>query len=564
MISIVHPQATLLFPPNPAFATNPPTGGILLNPTRSRSPSVSPAPSHKLHHSSSSSSSDSTSTSLQQGSSDRKIRFAPLPDPRRVNDDNTPTSELPSVFLDDDDAKIDYFLSSSPDEKPPGSALPRTPGPPPLTPSSERRWSTKKLLRPFLSATPIKSTSNDERTSSQQALYRATSRESISENDAYGFPLARRKSTGSAPPPPLNQPAALRPAIASIPLRPTISADSQTNARRLLNGRTYGGSRSGRARGSQSAINTPAEEPEFVEWGYGGMGSVKSGEQAYSSVQKNSSALVDGDEEDASGMGWVRKRRAQRAREAMEKALLAQAESASSSSSSQTPPAITVNSPPISPSSESSPPTLAAPTKDAAHHIQVSVPIPTTAARPHYAHTYSGYSSGNSTPTNSRVHHLRVNGSSNSTATTSSLSTVTSGTSSGTSDSSSTTPSTRASRIKELHIDISSLANSHHSIGPFPPAASAVDSSPDQAPASSVSNTSDEDSERDDADEEDENGEDDDEDEELQTSSEKQVYVLVLKKSVGIGSKFSSLPSSVVVFHAIDTSKALLPVLVRD
>ena len=59
-------------------------------------------------------------------------------------------------------------------------------------------------------------------------------------------------------------------------------------------------------------------EPEFVEWGYGGMGSNKSNTNssmgsAWKVVQNGSNASAFGnDDDDSSGMGWVKKRRAER------------------------------------------------------------------------------------------------------------------------------------------------------------------------------------------------------------------------------------------------------------
>lgn len=82
------------------------------------------------------------------------------------------------------------------------------------------------------------------------------------------------------------------------------------------------------------------DEPEFVEWGYGGMGSIScSSNSKYSVLAKDTPALLShaqkvvgdgaaremkdsvdvsdvagGDGDDWSGMGWVRKRRQQKER----------------------------------------------------------------------------------------------------------------------------------------------------------------------------------------------------------------------------------------------------------
>jgi len=85
----------------------------------------------------------------------------------------------------------------------------------------------------------------------------------------------------------------------------------------MLNGRVYGGSR----------LRQPANpkhvepEPEFVEWGYGGMGSNRgaSASTAYAKVQSSHKNVVAEDDDDGSGMGWVRKRREAREREKRER-----------------------------------------------------------------------------------------------------------------------------------------------------------------------------------------------------------------------------------------------------
>ncbi|CDO68906.1 hypothetical protein BN946_scf185000.g49 [Trametes cinnabarina] len=80
-----------------------------------------------------------------------------------------------------------------------------------------------------------------------------------------------------------------------------------------------------------------SEEPEFVEWGYGGMGSVKASagqSQIWSRVQNGNVAIGNGgeqqqssartgapsaDEDDGSGMAWLKRRREQREREKKER-----------------------------------------------------------------------------------------------------------------------------------------------------------------------------------------------------------------------------------------------------
>lgn len=118
---------------------------------------------------------------------------------------------------------------------------------------------------------------------------------------------------------------------------------------RMLNGRVYGSKRQPPA----NPFANVRDEPEFVEWGYGGMGSVTcSSDSKYSVLAKATPALLshaqpqaikipvgggrggaavaverkDGvgvtsadDDHDGSGMGWVKKRKLERERLAREK-----------------------------------------------------------------------------------------------------------------------------------------------------------------------------------------------------------------------------------------------------
>jgi hypothetical protein len=108
----------------------------------------------------------------------------------------------------------------------------------------------------------------------------------------------------------------------------------------MLNGRVYG-ARKNHHRSSNVFDNIPDKEPEFVEWGYGGMGSVRSGGM-WAKVQGDQKAFLGHTEErgraaapaaeadddnDGSGMGWVKKRREERERQKREE--LAASEAAS-------------------------------------------------------------------------------------------------------------------------------------------------------------------------------------------------------------------------------------------
>ena len=108
---------------------------------------------------------------------------------------------------------------------------------------------------------------------------------------------------------------------------------------RMLNGRVYGSKHTA----ALAANPFATEEPQFVEWGYGGMGSVKGGRSAgVASGGVNWERLHDGpavkegmevgtsgrggEEDDGSGMGWVKKRKEERERRERERLAACEAE----------------------------------------------------------------------------------------------------------------------------------------------------------------------------------------------------------------------------------------------
>lgn len=140
----------------------------------------------------------------------------------------------------------------------------------------------------------------------------------------------------------------------------------------MLNGRVYGSR-------SMEGGSTTYTEPEFVEWGYGGMGSNSNSSTArstdYSKLQSGNKVTVGAaarssvrdDDDDGSGMTWLKKRREMRAeKERLEKeareaaaalagdeaAVIVESPSSSSSSSSS-------NEEPISHTQGASTPTAA-------------------------------------------------------------------------------------------------------------------------------------------------------------------------------------------------------------
>ena len=109
----------------------------------------------------------------------------------------------------------------------------------------------------------------------------------------------------------------------------------------MLNGRVYGGPKRDPNANPFANARDEEPEPEFVEWGYGGMGSVKGAKSAgvsgtnwdrlhgngsvsigsvNGSKQEGSGGQEKEDEkgDDGSGMGWVKKRREKREREERE------------------------------------------------------------------------------------------------------------------------------------------------------------------------------------------------------------------------------------------------------
>ncbi|KAL4261891.1 hypothetical protein AB1N83_008107 [Pleurotus pulmonarius] len=114
-----------------------------------------------------------------------------------------------------------------------------------------------------------------------------------------------------------------RPSTASGAISTPTSPARKGKGTRMLNGRVYGHRRNtSNPNGNPFANARDEADPEFVEWGYGGMGSVRNGSGVghgvWGRLQSEGTALGGGgktdDEEldDGSGMGWVRKRREQK------------------------------------------------------------------------------------------------------------------------------------------------------------------------------------------------------------------------------------------------------------
>ncbi|GJE87967.1 hypothetical protein PsYK624_040500 [Phanerochaete sordida] len=106
---------------------------------------------------------------------------------------------------------------------------------------------------------------------------------------------------------------------------------------KMLNGRVYGAKRQSNLAKKDLFANARSDDNEFVEWGYGGMGSVKTAasvgaDNKWARVQGNSALGVGNteagwsktrrptvdEEDDGSGMAWLKKRKEQREREKQE------------------------------------------------------------------------------------------------------------------------------------------------------------------------------------------------------------------------------------------------------
>ena len=310
-------MASLLAPPTTSFLhpTLQPRQGILLNrndgsplSTPRRSPIDLPAPLPRINsnYSSNSNSSDSSSPS---NSPPRKIRFAPLPDPRRVLPETGDTTETQdaAASLAPSSATAGELIALTPVASASGESTvngddsePRTESSTDLRPNAKRKKSKKwgkRLFGPLLKG--------GAKLDGSALLCDASQSNGSSAHDV-GFPLGRRKSTGSTDRP--------RGSLIGSPLTLTRSAEGEGGAtapvrqQRMLNGRVYG---------ARQALPTTTQEPVFVEWGFGGMGAVTSGGSQYARLQSSNklslgTEATTADEDDGSGMAWVAKRRAAR------------------------------------------------------------------------------------------------------------------------------------------------------------------------------------------------------------------------------------------------------------
>ncbi|KAG8766332.1 hypothetical protein FRC15_006465, partial [Serendipita sp. 397] len=193
------------------------------------------------------------------------------------------------------------------------------------------------------------------------SLFRTESRDSVQSSTsegggAFGFSMGRRRTSSAADSKPISSRFSATfsrtdSGGSGVPLARAQSLQAggtnggagggrrRTNQQqRMLNGRVYG-ARSAAMR--KAFANVQDWEPEFVEWGHGGAGSVKNANAVLGGDAERYKALQSGgkvsigadatrngaasttttadDEDDGSGMAWVRRRREQREKERREK-----------------------------------------------------------------------------------------------------------------------------------------------------------------------------------------------------------------------------------------------------
>ncbi|GJJ12226.1 hypothetical protein Clacol_006467 [Clathrus columnatus] len=313
---------------------------ILLNTSTVRS-------RHPSQTSSESSTSDSNTPS-------KTIRFAPLPNPRK--------DEESAVFYPEDSDSDTPSPSSATIECPPS---PRFSFKATFPKSKSGTWTN--LLRPL-----FKSNTGVSVEDGNDSVYKG------------GVPLSRRRSTGCnlvASAKEVDRTAVYRDGAPLTHVNSDSAARRTVNnpGQRMLNGRVYG------RRSNSTSLRTESHEPEFVEWGYGGMGSVANsvtkGQRAHGVdwAKVQSSEKFNGhdadDADDGSGMQWVKRRREQREREKRERER--------HESSKQAIPEIAIH-PPTHDTSQ--PPDGSVHTDRDEHHIYQAINIPATTAHHHHHH----------------------------------------------------------------------------------------------------------------------------------------------------------------------------------
>jgi len=161
----------------------------------------------------------------------------------------------------------------------------------------------------------------------------------------------------------------------------------------MLNGRVYGAkNRRKNNKNVNHFANISDKEPEFVEWGYGGMGSVSGGRHAgvIGDHEKKgrprwerlhgqaTGEAVGGEDDDGSTNAWLKKRKEKREREQAEKEKADQAPSQPCPDALTSLPSDTVPDPPVDPPFA---PTTAVVTDTALDHDSTTITLPPLSPR---------------------------------------------------------------------------------------------------------------------------------------------------------------------------------------
>ncbi|KIM49531.1 hypothetical protein M413DRAFT_110386 [Hebeloma cylindrosporum] len=188
-------------------------------------------------------------------------------------------------------------------------------------------------------------------TTSGWALKRWSSSSASSSSNTNGSPLAKTQSAQSYKSKSLFSLGGSGSSTSSLdakstsakPKPPPSKPYNRHKGTRMLNGRVYGSKHTATLAANPFATARD-EEPEFVEWGYGGMGSVKGAKSAGvasggvnwerlhgGSTVREGVGVGDGDgdgeeEDDGSGIGWVKKRKEERERKERERLAALEAE----------------------------------------------------------------------------------------------------------------------------------------------------------------------------------------------------------------------------------------------
>ncbi|KAG1900604.1 uncharacterized protein F5891DRAFT_300230 [Suillus fuscotomentosus] len=248
----------------------------------------------------------------------RHIRFAPLPEPTaQVDNSNSIMDSHPRALSSLSSDIVDVQRNTSSKSKPKSSLSRQF--------NLFKRSSTDSTAhdpQPYDFGAPLsRSASIPILSNDNQPRYFSTAPSTNSLCSAGDHHAMPKNHFPSHSPSPSSSPSSFPPTSPST--RPKVT----TSGMHMLNGRIYGSKR----RPLTNLFANVRDEPDFVEWGYGGMGSISSSSDSkYSALAKGTPALLSdghsqkvsdgagvsylagGDSDDGSGMEWVRRRRQRR------------------------------------------------------------------------------------------------------------------------------------------------------------------------------------------------------------------------------------------------------------